>query len=292
MKRGNHYRIRIEEETHLRTVSDVKLTPIGLTLLGIGVVALMIIVAGAVIVFTPIRTLLPGYMKESQRAATEEGLLRLDSLQDAFGEKQAYIDNYLRVIDETRLPSDSSAMARQEAEETEDTLITATERERKFVDTMKERERFNISVLAPLAADGIMFSPVNPSGVFTADSRDSELGKVLLPQDAPIQSLADGAVIAVYYSASDHGFTVLTQHQRGFVTSISKAGTPMVGTGDDVSGGQVVAANPSPDSRGRRMVEVRMWHNGLPVVPYKYIGYPVTETDSELESYEAPRGRF
>ena len=48
----------------------------------------------------------------------------------------------------------------------------------------------------------------------------------------------------------------------------------MVSAGDAVTGGQVIALAPSPRCKGKRYVEVMMWHNGLPLIPYEYIGNP------------------
>lgn len=291
MKFRKRYRLQLEDEAYLRTVVETEFSAAALWTVVAGAVVLFLLLAGLIIFVTPLRTLLPGYMKESQRAATEENLLRLDSLQEAYRQKQEYIDNFLRVIDSDRLPTDSLSVSRQSLEMTGDSLMTSSERERRFVSDMAKRERYNISVLAPLAADGIMFNPVNSEGVFTSDSRDSEEGKVLLGVDAAIQSPADGSVLAVYYSAADRGYAILVQHQRGFVSAVARTGTPLVGTGDEVSAGQMIALPPTPDSHGRRYVTVRMWHNGLPIAPYKYIGNPAVNSLPK-ESYEAPRGKF
>lgn len=255
-------------------------------------VAVALTLSGAIVMLTPLRTLLPGYMKESQRSATEEGLLRLDSLMDAYEEKSAYIDNFLRVTDTDRIPGDSSMMTPTERELTPDSLLTASNRERKFVSQMAEREKFNISVLAPLAADGITFSPAVPEGLFTSESQTDNLGVIIFPSDESIQCTADGSVIALYHSADDRGFVVTVQHPRGFITSYGGVGTPLVGIGDNVNAGQVIALSPSPDSKGVRKIYVRMWHNGLPLVPYDYLGNPAGRRSLPDTHFEDPRGRL
>jgi murein DD-endopeptidase MepM/ murein hydrolase activator NlpD len=74
------------------------------------------------------------------------------------------------------------------------------------------------------------------------------------------------------------------------MTAYSHVGVPQVSIGDIVSAGQVVALAPEPDRKGKREFKVRMWHDGLPVLPYDYVGnYPTTSQDEE--KYEAPRGR-
>lgn len=292
MKPRTRYRITIEDESHLTEVASGRVTAPMLYAAVAGAVILVILVAGALIAFTPIRTLLPGYLKESQRSATEEGLLRLDSLMNVYDTNQAYIDNYLRVTDTDRVPGDSAAVTPSERELTSDSLMTATNAEQRFVSQMEEREKFNISVLAPLAAEGIVFSPVTSDGIFTSDSRASDTGVVVMPRDSNVLCAADGSVIAMYYSPSEQGYVVVVQHARGFITTYTGTGTPLVGVGDSVNAGQAIALSPQPDSKGVSEIRVRMWHNGLAIIPYEYLGSPSQSSGAEPTSIEAPRGRL
>lgn len=292
MKRSRRYKITIEDEAHLTEVASLNVTRIGFWSSMVLMLILSIFISGLIIWITPLRTLLPGYLKQSQRSATEEGLLRLDSMMTLYEQNQVFVDNFLRVTDTDRIPSDSSAVSPVSRELSSDSLMTAGNAERKFVKRMEERERYNISVLAPLAADGVNFSPVTPDGIFTSDSRQSEIGVIILPGDESIQCAADGSVIALYYSAQEHGYVIAVQHAKGFVTSYSGIGTPLVGLGDIVNSGQILALAPTPDKNNRRSFKVRLWHNGLALVPYEYLENPNTENRYETEGFEAPRGRF
>lgn len=292
MRPHKKYRITIEDESHLTEVATVRISALRMWAYAGVLFIITLLISGLMISFTPLRTLLPGYLKESQRSATEEGLLRLDSLTAAYEMNQAFIDNFLKVSDIDREPSDSSAVTPVSRELTSDSLMTATGAEQRFVSQMEERERFNISVLAPLAADGVSFSPLSDGGVFTKDSRTSEEGIVLLPGDESVLCAADGAVVALYFSPSDKGYVVAVQHNRGFLTTYTHLGSPLVGVGDNIAAGQVLALAPSPDARGKRYFKVRMWHNGLPIVPYDYLSSPEEETKTDTEKYESPRGKL
>lgn len=292
MKNLTEYRITVEDESHLTQVASRRFTiPV---ILGIGTafVVLCLVISGLIISLTPLSTLLPGYLEDSQRSATEEGLLRLDSLMSAYEVDRAFIENFLRVTDPTREPGDSAAVKMVSRELSADSLMPTTNEEREFVSQMEERERFNISVLAPLAADGMIFSPVCGDGIFTKESETSTEGTVIIPAGDNVHSAADGSVIALYYSAADRGYVLVTQHNRGFVTSYAHIGSPLVGVGDYVTAGQIVAFAPAPDSKGSRKVTVRMWHNGLPIIPFEYLGVPVPSAMQSAMPYEAPRGRL
>lgn len=88
--------------------------------------------------------------------------------------------------------------------------------------------------------------------------------------DTPVQAIADGTVLAVFYNASGHN--VMVQHARGFVSGYSHLGTPMVVAGDDVSAGQPLASAPAPDRHAARWIQLRIWHNGSSLIPYNVIG--------------------
>ncbi len=290
MKRHPKYRIRIEDESHLESMADFSLSPYMLWGLGALAAILLLIIAGVIVSVTPIRTLLPGYLKQSERAATEDNLLRLDSVLWVYESNQTYIDNALRVLDTGRIPVDSATITSNITEFSPDSLIPASQIERKFVSTMEEREKYNISVLAPLAADGIMFSPVSDNSVYAAATRSAEKGEIILPPNEAVRCVADGTILATFYSPSENGYVAIIQHQKGFVTRCSRLGTPMVADGDVVQGGQILSLGPEADAKGKRFVEIMMWHNGHKLVPYEYIGNPESYVLKD-PPFEAPRGR-
>lgn len=221
----------------------------------------------ALLRWTPMRNLLPGHITDAQRVESQTSLLRIDSLSDALARNQAWIANFISVTDTRRQPTDSTRYAALSGAYDPDSLADATPLEKRFVSGMEERERFNISVLAPLDADGMSFAPVASGAVTTAATRKSTESEIIVQGDIPVQAIADGTVLAIFHSPS-HGYTVLVQHGRGFVSSISHLGSPLVNSGDPVSCGQPLAFAPAPDSRALRRVMLRIWHNGTPLVPY------------------------
>lgn len=291
MKRHPKYRIRIEDESRLENLADISLSPLSLWTAAGAVLIIMIVLSGAIVMITPLRTLLPGYMKQSERSASEDNILRLDSILGVYEQNQTYLDNILKAFDTERTPTpDSLVMTANIRELSPDSLLPPSPLERKFVNAMEERERFNISVIAPLAADGMMFSSLSDSGVFTSASRSEEKAIVILPPDEAVKSVADGSILASYYSAAEGGYVVIIQHAKGFVTRIARLGSPMVSAADAILAGQMLAMGPKPDAKGRRYVEVMMWHNGLPLIPYDYIGNPASTIIKDAP-FEAPRGR-
>lgn len=291
MKIRRKYRLTIEDESHLEQVVSHRFNIWIATGLIIGILGLLLVISGLIIAFSPLRTLLPGYMKESQRSETEETMLRLDSLMTAYEVNKAYIDNFLKVIDTERSPEDSAAVTPETRDLSSDSLMGRSDIENRFISEMEDRERFNVSVLAPLAAESMLFFPVSGDGVFTNESRKSLEGIIVMPREENVQCAADGSVIALYYSAPEKGFVIVVQHKRGFVTSYTHVGTPLVEVGDNINAGQIIALSPSPDSKGNRKFSVRLWHNGIPIIPYDYLDNETIDPLNRIQSYEAPRGK-
>lgn len=288
-------RIKIESESHLTSIADTAVSRWTIALFTIMILVLMIVAGSLIVMLTPLHTLLPGYLKENQRSATEENIMRLDSLRNVYEVNQRFIDNYLRLSDTERLPIDSARLNIDTLRHATDSLILPSKRENMFVARMEEQEKFNISVLAPLAANGMVFSNISDTGIFSSASKTSELGEILLPSEATISCVAEGTVLASYFSRPEKGYVVVIQHPRGFASRYSHLGPPLVVMGEVVEAGQIIAAAPPADRDGKRFLYIRMWHNGLPIVPYRFIHDNNLEnrTESSLpgNSFEAPRGR-
>ena len=106
MKRHPKYRIRIEDESRLENLVDITLSPWWLAAAAAAAVVILILIAGGIVMTTPLRTLLPGYMKQSERSATEDNILRLDSILGVYEQNQTYLDNILKTFDISRVPTD------------------------------------------------------------------------------------------------------------------------------------------------------------------------------------------
>lgn len=227
----------------------------------------LILVAIILLWWTPLYRILPDRMGRGERLASQQSIMRIDSLNQVVAHNQVWIDNFSRVTDMQRTTGDSAAYAHVAGEYNPDSLPDASPLEARFVSSMEERERFNISVLAPLDADGMVFSPAAAQSVITSDTRKEREARLVMLADSPVMSIADGTVLAVYGSGAPDGYTVVVQHGRGFVSFYSHLGAPMVSGGDAVNGGQPIAFAPKPDARAARWINLKIWHNGTSLIP-------------------------
>lgn len=291
MRTHKRYKIKVEDESRLEDVVRISVSPAKLAAYSIFIVILLMISGALAVAFTPAHALLPGYLKDSERSATEVQHLRLDSLQEVYDNNQAYMLNFMQILDTDReitQMNDSAQISGGPVPFSSDSLLPTSDTERKFMAMMGEREKYNISVIAPLAAESMMFTPVNESSIVTGASRESTRADIILPKGATVGAIADGRVITVSQSVREGGgAAVIIQHAKGFLSRCSRLGTVLIEPGDYVTGGQIIALTSRGNARNNEHITIELWHNGNPLVPYDYLGdesklspgYPILDQD-------------
>lgn len=278
-RKKKDYWLILEDEAHLERIGRMRLSGLRIT---IGILLFLILscwIGVLLVMTTPLKKLLPGYLQESQRAATEETLLRLDSLRGAYELNEAYLANIMKVFNSDRAPSaDSLEVALQANQLTPDSLLGSSRKENDFVKKMREREKYNVSILAPLAAEDITFHPLSDEAVMSEQTRRSLKSKILVPSSSTIGSIADGTIISV--SASGPALKILIQHPKGFISRYSGLRKSFVKEGETVYGGQAIGESSPASATPGGAVGLELWHNGSSLVPFEYM-HPSLHTKSQ-----------
>lgn len=269
MKVLRKYRISIEDESRLRQIASVSARPYILWAGGIAAFLLVLILAGLIIMVTPLRTLLPGYLKQGERTAAENGMLRLDSIRDAYNINSLYLANVMSVFDTERVPEDSLMRTGTPNELPPDSLLPASPREREFIRRMKDREKYNLTVLAPIAGEQLRIYPVANTATISEQSAGAVKAKILTTQQSPVCAISDGRVLSVQNNSPEGGASIVMQHDNGFATRYSHVGTPTVSPGNHVDGGAVIAHGATGGALSPGYFFLEMWYDGTPVPPDK-----------------------
>lgn len=292
MKARKKYRITIEDESRLRQIISVSARPykycmgIVITLLAILVVAIMLIA------ITPLRTMLPGYMKATERTAAEQSLLRIDSISDTSEATEKYLANIMTVLNTDRAPSDSVMTTGSFNELPPDSLLPASPREKEFIKQMNDREKFNMSILAPIAGEQLRTYPVANGAILDEKSQNETKTRILTPKGSPVCALSDGRILAVQTTSPEKGSSIVIQHDNGFATRYSHLGTPTVSIGDHIDGGAVIALGTEGGALRPGTFFLEMWYDGTPIPPGKYLNGNTTNTPEEPYTLSGqPMGR-
>lgn len=233
------------------------------------------VVAGAIGLFifvsTPLKNYLPGYLKESERTATEEQHLRLDSLVQVYNVNEAYLTGILNALN----PSEENTQQKMERKPTPlsvDSLLPISAEEKQFMEYIRERDKYNIDYASPAAAQTMMFATVNNSAIISEDSKDRYQAELILPVGAPVSAVAEGKVISVASSPKTAGgYEVIIQHPKGFLSKSSRLSNLLVRPGDKVVAGQIIATSTSRPGMNANHMVFELWHDGDQLIPSRYL---------------------
>ncbi len=215
-----------------------------------------------IVLFPPVRQLLPGKMERDIRARYLETALRLDSLEQVTRARNAYLENITAILTDK---IDANEAVTDPGSAYNDSLLAASDAERRFVRQYESEERFNLSVLAPIAAEGMIFySPAGASAT-VGDDGDPQTMTISSGKTTPAQAVYRGTVISVI-TDMDGLSTVTVQHPNEFVSIYSGLREVFISSGDKVAAGQRLGHTP-PD----RPLVYRLWHSGSSLDPEDYI---------------------
>lgn len=271
MRLNKRYRITLEDESSLekKVNFSARFPVLILSLIGFTVVA------GAFGIFilasTPMKNHLPGYLKESERTATEEQHLRLDSLARVYEMNEAYVQGILSALN----PSEErvhEGKNQRPVPLSADSLKQASLEERQFMEEIRERDKYNIGYSSPAAAQTMMFGNLNKSAIITQSSKDKYQAEVIIPVGGPISTVAEGKVISIASSPkASGGYEVIIQHPKGFLSKTGHLSSLLVRPGDRVAAGQIIATGTAKNGTKSQHVTFELWHDGDPLIPSRYL---------------------
>ncbi|MCI9053743.1 MAG: M23 family metallopeptidase [Muribaculaceae bacterium] len=241
------WRVEIINENTLSRLWSLRLSGIKVWLAGTAVVAAIASLIAMIFMFTPLGKLLPGQLRGDLRAGYLEAALRIDSLQRVTREQEAFTRNIMAILSDS-LSAGPATASNAATASTTDSLISASEAERRFVRQFEEEERFNLSVLSPIAAEGMIFEAPTASEDGTG----------------PVAAVYRGTVVGLTETA---GTTTLTiQHPNDFISVYSRLANAYVAKGDKVLAGQRIGAATSGAP-----VLFELWHGGSSLDPANYL---------------------
>lgn len=205
-------------------------------------VTVIFLISATIIVFTPLRNYLPGYMNSEVRAQVVTNALRVDSLQQVVTRQNMYIMNIQDIFSgkvkaDTVQSIDSLTILRS------DSLMERTRQEEEFRKQYEESERYNLTAVDDNnAASGLIFyRPTRGmmSSNFDLENRHYGVDIAANPNESVLATL-DGTVILSTYTA-ETGYVIQIQHGQDFVSVYKHCGSLLKKEGDPVKGGEAIA---------------------------------------------------
>lgn len=219
----------------------------------------------SILAYTPLRRLLPESLSGDLRQQYIETALRLDSLEQQARLNNAFLGN-LTAIMADEVSEDSVMVRAAETLAYSDSLLAASEAEKNFVRSYEEEARFNLSVLSPIAAEGMVFNAPASAPVTVEALPEGRPGVYLVGADA-LAAVYRGTVVGVS-TASDGTSTVTVQHPNDFISVYDGLGDVFV-----EKGRQVAAAQRIGHAAKGSVPAFELWHKGNALDPLKYMNF-------------------
>lgn len=270
------YKLSFINESNLEEVWAFRVSQLS-AFITVFVFALFLIsITSIVIIKTPIRNYLPGYLDVEVRHTIIQNALKADSLEMALNIQSKYLQNVSDILSGT-VTIDSIHRSDSAAFITANYDIPRSQKEESFVNNFEEEERYNLTTLgsSPLIAEGVFFyKPVNGvvSSHYDAEIRHYGVDLVAAPRESVLATL-DGTVI---YTGSDPEFgnVIGLQHKNGFSSFYKHNEVLLKQIGDHVVAGEAIAliGNTGNLSTGPHL-HFELWYKGVSVNPEEYIAF-------------------
>ena len=238
----------------------------------------LITITSVIIIATPIRYYLPGYLDSEIRERALRSAIKADSLQQQLNYQEVYISNLRDIFSGVR-QIDSVKMVDTISISENDPLLLKSDLEKEYIQRYEDAEKYNLSALSSPAANPmeglVFFTPVKGiiSDRFNQTGDHFGLAIKTAPKETVLATL-EGSVIFAGYDLKT-GYTIQLQHKNGFI-SIYKNNTMLLKKmGDKVRTGEAIAMI-QDDQKGERpeaLFEFELWYRGNAVNPENYISF-------------------
>ena len=268
------YRLSVMNENTLEELWKINASMFSGVVLLVIFAAFLITVTSVIIVATPIRYYLPGYLDSEIREQAIRMAFRADSLQEQIDNQNVYIRNMQAVFAGKILNIDSvkTTMADTISISDNDPSLQKSKAEREFVQRYEEEEKYNLSVQPSSATSSaeslIFYKPVNGSITAKFNPYSGQYGLTIrIVSKETVSAVMAGTVLSANYDING-GYRIQIQHKNGYV-SVYKGNTSLLKrTGDKVRTGEAIALIESDkDKSAETFAGFELWHKGAPVNP-------------------------
>jgi murein DD-endopeptidase MepM/ murein hydrolase activator NlpD len=269
------YKLSFLNENTLEEVFVIRLSRLSGLMTVLVFVVFLIALTAIVIIKTPIRNYLPGYLDSEIRQEMILNALRTDSLQQELIIQSKYLFNVNAI-----LRGDMDVDKINEIDSIENDANVNLEKSKQtadFVRNYEEEERYNLTATQTslLRTDNAYFyKPVQGiiSSNFNLQGKHYGIDIAAKPKE-PVLATMKGTVIYTGFDPN-YGSVITVQHSNGFVSVYKHNALLLKKDGDEIESGDVIAlvGNTGSLSTGDHL-HFEIWYKGKPVDPREYINF-------------------
>tara|TARA_B100000767_G_C19777457_1_gene543527 strand:- start:1197 stop:2072 length:876 start_codon:yes stop_codon:yes gene_type:complete len=272
----NKYRLVVLNEETYEEQLYFRLTRLNVMIISILLITTFVLGTAFLISSTPLKEFIPGYSSTVMRAQAAENAFKLDSLSKAYNQSIQYLNSIQKVLvgdlkfdelQERKIGFDSTIKRSKEIVSTsiEDSLLRAI---------VNQEDKYNIQTNFNSKVDFVLFPPAqgNISQVYDPTNKHFAVD-IVLKENAPIKSVAEGSVIFSEWTAST-GYVIIIEHPYGLISAYKHNASLSKEQGDFVSAGEVIATagNTGELTTGWHL-HFELWSDGYSMDPENFIDF-------------------
>lgn len=265
------YKVSIINENTLEEVFGIHISKLnGLSVVLVSAFVIFAI-SSCIIIFTPLRFYLPGYVNSELRSQIVANSIATDTLFEKIRKQDAYINNVKSILG-GNIAIDSVTTLDTFPPNKQDTLLTASEKEIIFRKQYEEAEKYNLTNTEAIKSglSGVNF--IRPTrGIIISQFKPTELHfgvDISADENENVLSVLDGTVIFSNYTAQWE-YVVAIQHANGIISMYKHCDAPFKQIGEKVRSGEAIALT----NKKSKHIHFELWFNGQAIDPKKYIAF-------------------
>ncbi len=266
---GKKFHLILYHSKSYGIVKKYKFNRLGFLFTGFSIFLLFFIIIAVIIVFTPLKELIPGYPDRETKMLIYDNAIRTDSLLIELEIRNQYLD-FLRDAIFNDVPID------------EDFVLPITGLTREQVDRFNDPRTFRLE--KPIQTQFIVskknetlpkfFIPIK--GIVTSEFNPviKHFGTdIATAHEDIIKSVMNGTVVISNFTV-ETGYTIVIQHQNNILSVYRHVKSVLVDVGDDVNTGQAIAVyGGTGELTSGKHLHFELWKDGKPINPELYIDF-------------------
>lgn len=271
------YRLTILNENTLEEIWKLRVSVFTGTMLYLASFLILVIISSAIIISTPLRNYLPGYLDSEIRQQAIKVAMQVDSLEQKQNYQDAYIQN-IKDIFEGKVDPDTQSLVDTVIISTDDKSLQSTDKEKKYREEYEESEKYNLASIsadeASTAEKITFFKPAKGVVSSKFNLANKNFGVQIIPAGESVVATLEGAVMYAGYDTSTNKYVIQLQHKNGFTSVYKGVSMLLKKIGDKVRTGEAIGIiSTNSDKADNKKLQFELWYKGNPVNPELYISF-------------------
>lgn len=263
------YQFVIYRDGNFEVLKKIRMNKIMFSMVLLSLFVIFFAVLSLLVVYTPVKYLVPGYPDRHTMQLIYDNAERVDSLAAELDAREEYL-NMIRDVIFEEVPIDMDFAV---------PVSSLTEQQmRDFNDPTKPRKRYddadNVNVVNKNDIVPNLFVPIRGMIVNEFDKRHKHYGvDIASAEETTIFAVLQGIVIESNYTI-ENGYSIVVQHAKGLLSVYKHCESSSVVVGQKVRQGEQIAVygNSGENTTGPHL-HFELWQNGEPLNPTDYIEF-------------------